>query len=112
MTTRLTYVMKFVADMDAAVAFYRDRVGLTLRFQSPGWTEFDTGESTLALHPASGQNPAGSVQLGFGVPDLDAFYREKSQEGVVFTVPPEHLHGTHLARFLDCEGAEVSVSGG
>jgi lactoylglutathione lyase len=111
MPTRLNYVMKFVADMDKATAFYRDQLGLTLRFQSPGWTEFDTGETTLALHPASAQNPAGSVQLGFGVADLQAFHREMTAKGVTFTAPPERLHGTYLARFVDSEGAEVSVSG-
>lgn len=28
-----------VGDMDRAVSFYRDVVGLTLEFQSPFWTE-------------------------------------------------------------------------
>ena len=32
MGTRLAYVMKFVADMDAAVRFYRDLVGLPVKF--------------------------------------------------------------------------------
>ena len=63
---RLTYVMKFVADMDKAVGFYRDMLGLELRFQSPEWSEFATGETTLALHLASDRNPAGRVELGFG----------------------------------------------
>lgn len=110
MTTRLTYVMEMVADMDRAVAFYRDVVGLKLRFQSPGWTEFDTGATTLALHPATTEAPAGTVRIGIGVPDLDAFHRDSSARGVVFTAPPTPLHGRSIARFLDSEGAEVSVS--
>jgi lactoylglutathione lyase len=109
--TRLTYAIKFVDDMDKAVAFHRDTLGLTLRFQSPEWTEFDTGETTLALHKTSVENAAGTVQLGFGVPDLAAFHRQKSAEGMVFTAPPERIHGTSIARFLDSEGAECSVSG-
>ena len=48
--------------MDKAVKFYRDVVGLTLKFESPGWSEFVTGETTLALHPASEKNPAGKVE--------------------------------------------------
>jgi len=43
MATLLTYVIKFVADMDKAVRFHVDQLGLTLRFQSPEWSEFDTG---------------------------------------------------------------------
>src|SRR6516162_4791386 len=50
---QLKYVIKFVADMDNAVKFYQDTLGLPLRFQSPGWSEFVTGETSLALHPAS-----------------------------------------------------------
>jgi hypothetical protein len=47
-----------------------------LKFESPGWSEFATGETTLALHPASDKNPAGKVELGFTVADLQAFYRD------------------------------------
>jgi len=108
---RLSYVMKFVADMDTAVTFYRDQMGLKLRFQSPGWSEFETGETSLALHLASDTHPAGSCQVGFNVDDIDAFHREKSAAGVVFTRPPTLEHGVKLADFVDCDGAEVGVSG-
>ncbi len=108
---RLTHVMKFVSDMDKAVAFYRDTLGLNLKFQSPGWSEFLTGETTLALHLASDKNPPGSSELGFSVDDIARFHGDVSSKGVVFTRPPTELHGAVLATFLDCEGAEVSVSG-
>lgn len=107
----LNYAIKFVDEMDAAVAFYRDKLGLTLKFQSPFWSEFETGETTLALHPASADNPAGGVQLGLGIDDLDRFHAESEAQGVVFTSPPTEMHGTRIARFRDCEGAEISVSG-
>jgi lactoylglutathione lyase len=106
---KFKYAMKFVADMDKAVAFHRDVLGLTLRFQSPGWSEFDTGATTLALHPASAGYPAGSVQLAFNTDDLEGFYAAREANGVTFVMPPTPLHGTTIARFLDCEGAEVSV---
>lgn len=65
--TPLRYAIKFVANMKKAVKFYRDVLGLQLKFESPGWSEFVTGETTLALHPASDKNPAGKVELGFTV---------------------------------------------
>jgi len=112
MGSQLTYVIKFVESMDRAVKFYRDVVGLPLKFESPGWSEFSTGETTLALHPASAQNAAGTVELGFTVPDLQEFHREMSQKGVQFSMPPaKQDFGTDLARFVDSEGGQCSVSG-
>src|SRR6202030_713876 len=64
---KLNYVIEFVADMDRAVNFYRDVLGLSLKFQSPGWSEFSTGETSLGLHPTSEKNPAGRIKLGFNV---------------------------------------------
>jgi lactoylglutathione lyase len=71
---KLTYVMKFVSNMDDAVRFYRDTLGLPLKSQSPGWSEFATGSTILALHPSSERNPPGTVGLGFSVDDLQAFH--------------------------------------
>ena len=112
MTPKLNYVIMFVADMERAVKFYRDTLGLSLKFQSPGWSEFATGETVLALHPASGKNPAGSVELGFNVPDLHRFYQEMTGRGVQFTMPPKKQDfGGELAQFADSEGGHVSVGG-
>jgi predicted enzyme related to lactoylglutathione lyase len=107
---QLRYVIKFVADMDKAVKFHRDVLGLKLKFESPGWSEFATGETTLALHPASDKNPAGKVELGFTVPNVEAFYRDMSAKGVLFSMPPKKQDfGGVLAQFVDSEGAHCSV---
>jgi len=110
MSTKLGYVIKFVADMDRAINFYRDVLGLPLKFQSPGWSEFATGETTLALHPASDKNPAGAVELGFNVPDVHDFYKQKSANGVSFSMPPQKQdYGGMLAQFVDSEGGHCRV---
>jgi len=62
--TQLRYVIKFVADMDKTVKFYRDVLGLQLKFESPGWSEFATGETNLALHPASEQESGRNGRMG------------------------------------------------
>jgi lactoylglutathione lyase len=51
MSTKLSHIIEFVADMDRAVAFYRDVIGLPLKFQSPEWSEFSTGDVTFARIP-------------------------------------------------------------
>jgi predicted enzyme related to lactoylglutathione lyase len=112
MAVKLSYIIEFVSDMDRAVKFYRDVVGLSLKFQSPGWSEFSTGETSFALHPASDQNLAGKRELGFSVPDIQQFHTEMTGKGVQFPMPPQKQDfGGMLAQFLDSEGAHVSVSG-
>ncbi|MGI9168999.1 MAG: VOC family protein [Caulobacteraceae bacterium] len=111
MQATFAYAIKFVADMDRAVASYRDTLGLTVKFASPLWSEFATGEVTLALHPASDANPAGGVQLGFSTAGLSGLYAAREANGLDFTAPPMEEHGTLLARILDSDGAQVSLSG-
>ena len=107
---KLGYVIEFVSDMNRAVKFYRDVLGFQLKFESPDWSEFVTGETTLALHPASQKNAAGTVELGFTVPDVQEFHKEMSVKGVQFTMPPtKQDYGGLLARFVDSEGGHSSV---
>ena len=108
---KLNYVIEFVADMDNAVKFYRDVLGLPLKFNSPGWSEFSSGETSLGLHPASDQNPAGKIELGFSVANLEKFHQEMSAKGVRFSMPPtKQDYGGALAQFLDSEGSHCSVA--
>ena len=66
---RLIYAIVFVSDMQRSVMFYRDVLGLPLRFEGSGWTEFDTGGATLALHPAkdSGQSDGKPKEESSGI---------------------------------------------
>ena len=67
-----SHAIVFVSDMARSIAFYRDVLGLPLRFESPEWTEFDTPGSTLALHLADDSvrqvlaelDPSGHMQSG------------------------------------------------
>jgi catechol 2,3-dioxygenase-like lactoylglutathione lyase family enzyme len=111
MPIKLSYVIHFVADMEYSIGYYRDTLGFNLKFQSPDWSEFITGETTLALYKASSQNPAGKMQLGFRVKDISAFYREMIDKGFSFTQAPTLEEGSMLARFLDKDDLEYSVSG-
>src|SRR5262249_41886623 len=111
MSNRPSYALHFVADMNRAVAFYRDTIGLSLKFASPEWSEFATGETTLALHPASAENPAGTTHLGFNTADIGTVHRDLLAKGVKFTRVPTPEHGITLAEFVDSEGARCSLSG-
>ena len=110
--TSLVYAIRFVANMEEAVRFHEQQLGLKLRFRTPEWTEFDTGTTTLALHAASKANPAGSTQVGFRIADVDAFCHDAIRHGCMVVVQPQEMHGMRIARLLDPDGAEFSVSSG
>jgi len=104
--------------MERSVSFYRDVLGLPLKFDSPGWTEFSTGEATLALHLSEGSRaendnsqelPAGRCRPGLGVPDLDAFHRRMVERGVRCVEEPEDVFGARVAQYLDPDGLPISV---
>ncbi len=108
---KLNYVIEFVGDMRRAVSFYRDVLGLPLKFESPGWSEFSTGEISLGLHPASETNPAGSIEPGLNVTNLGKFHQDMSAKGVQFSLPPtKQDYGGMLAQFVDSEGRRCSVA--
>ena len=61
MAPQLSHLIVYVADMEAAVAFYRDIDGLEPRQVSPEWSEVATGETTLAPRPMRPPSPANSA---------------------------------------------------
>ena len=117
---RLNYAIVFVSDMSRSVAFYRDVIGLPLRFESPGWTEFATEGATLALHKAEAAGAsepiehlaAGQCRPGFSVPDLDAFHHRMEAHGVRCLQPPKSVFGSRVAQYLDPDGLSISVGEG
>src|ERR1043165_395069 len=94
MFKQVDYTMIIVSDMQRSVEFYRDKLGIPLKFQSPDWTEFATGTTTLALHgggvrsdqPPAGDpsKTAGACSIGFNVDDVDKTYEELQAKGIRF----------------------------
>ena len=111
MTVKLAHVISFVEDIDGAVAFYRDALGLKPRSVSPQWVEFDTGSTTLALHAADARNPSGTTRFSFDTPDVAALHRQLIARGVEFTREPTVRHGVQLAEFVGPGGNGVGLSG-
>src|SRR5713226_5463513 len=107
---KIDYTIVFVSDMKRSVEFYRDVMGLPLRFESPGWSEFATEGTTLALHPA-GRVAAGSCHPGFSVGDINEFHKAMQARGVECTQPPKvQDFGIVLAVYADPDGLPISVA--
>jgi lactoylglutathione lyase len=115
---RVNYVIIFVSDMKKAASFYRDVLGMPLKFQSPGWTEFDTEGATVALHASEGANPggdngrespAGRCRPGLRVPNLDEFHRKMVERKVTCLQEPKEVFGSRIAQYADPDGLVLSV---
>ena len=85
MFTQFGVVMVVVSDIERSVSFYRDVLGLVLRFSSPQWAQFDVGDVALGLHPATERTPvapsSGGISFGFYVDDLDATLADLRSKG-------------------------------
>src|SRR5262245_46754428 len=105
--------------MSKSVVFYRDVMGLPLRFESPEWTEFAAEGATLELHASKrraagpgdpGDEPAGRCRPGLAVADLTEFHNRMLARGVPCVQEPRSLFGALIAQYLDPDGLAISVS--
>lgn len=90
-----------VADLDRAVAFYRDALGMRFLFAAPPQLAFfDAGGVRLMLSAPEGgaAATAGDTVLYFRVADIDEAYADLGARGVAFVDEP-HL----IARMPDHE---------
>ena len=115
---RVNYAIVFVSDMKRSVSFYRDVVGLPLKFESPSWTEFVTDGATLALHASETERggkddpravPAGRCRPGLRVPNLDEFHQRMVRNSVPCIQAPTEVFGSRVAQYLDPDGLGISV---
>jgi lactoylglutathione lyase len=116
---RLNYAIVFISDMERSVAFYRDVLGLSLKFQSPHWTEFFTDGAVLALHAAEApaaakedplQVPPARCRPGLSVANLDEFHQRMVAQSVKCVQEPKLILGTKIAQYLDPDGLGISIS--
>src|SRR5262245_53430871 len=113
----VNYAIVFVSDMHRSVSFYRDTIGLPLRFESPEWTEFATDGATLALHLAESRTPistddgprAGSCRPGLRVPSLAEFHKRMIEHNVRCLQEPTEVFGSRVAQYADPDGLTISV---
>ena len=104
---RVGQVAMPVRDVDRAIAFYRDTLGMRFLFRAPpGLAFFDCGGVRLMLDgPAAARAGQGSV-LYYSVPDLDAAHTILSARGVEFERGPHMVarlpdHELWMAFFRD-----------
>jgi predicted enzyme related to lactoylglutathione lyase len=104
-----------VSDLDRALKFYRDNLGLPFLFQVPGMAFFDCAGVRLLLGlPENGEAKKENSIIYFRVTDIDATKQAMEDRGTIFTSVP-HLvarmedHDLWMAFFEDSEGNTMAL---
>lgn len=110
----------FVTDWEQALAFYADKLGMSVLFAGPevGWAELDTGSARLALERVDPDDEEAAaltgrfVAVSLRVEDIQATFVELTSRGVGFLGPPERQPwGGVLAHFRDSDGNVLTLLG-
>jgi len=101
-----------VADMDRAVSFYTEALGMPLRFRAGNdWAELTSPGVKIGLHPTRPGAPpmsnGGGISLGFEIPKLEAAMDELRSRGVNFPVPVIEGGMERIANFADPDGTPL-----
>ena len=121
--TAADYIVLIVADLDASLAFYTERLGLRLGHRSGHYAQLDTGTTRIALYRrdamaevlaseldvASPRAP--SFELGFKVADVDAAFASLVDAGVEVATPPiTRSWGQRTAYLRDPDGYLIELA--
>jgi predicted enzyme related to lactoylglutathione lyase len=103
----------FVSDIERAITFYRDTLGLTLTKQGSFGAEFLEQEPHLGVHPANHPNAKKLVGretgLTFHVPDLLHFCGILHDRGVRFVTEPTKQSWGVMAMIADPDGNVMAL---
>ena len=113
--SRVGYLMIPVRDMARSLAFYRDALGLAVRFAGDEFAFLDGGGVAVALRRAANLGPAcadHSIEVVFEVDGIDAAYESLRARGVEFRNAPRQATGDrYAADFRDPDGHVLSIFG-
>ncbi|MGH2627020.1 MAG: VOC family protein [Anaerolineales bacterium] len=117
MVERLSEVILYVEDMGRQVGFYRDVLGLPVRFPvgksdlaAEGWVTLGEGDCVLALH-AGGKRRLGqdTPKLAFQVHDIHAARAALLGRGVALGEIRNPAPGVWVCDGVDPEGHPFSI---
>ena len=111
MDGRVEQVWFWVTDMDRAIAFYGEALGLAVvRRHGDEWAEMDAGPIRIALHGSNvGEHPSGGTVV-FEVDDLDATRFAMEMRGAVFDEHVGEVEGqARFASFTDPDGNRLQL---
>ena len=113
--TRLWLTMICVSDMDKALEFYNEILGLPVALDARGFNHAEVGPNEplakIGLH-ATGKRSKRKKRTGivFDTDDVIALYEKLKRQGVKFTLKPTKMPwGGIVADFMDPDNNELEV---
>ncbi|MBI4490317.1 MAG: VOC family protein [Deltaproteobacteria bacterium] len=117
------YVVLIVEDLDRALRFYREVLGLALGHRSGDYAQLATGATRLGLYtrdamaktlgmPLKGPfQDAPGFEIGFKVPDVDSAFSELVKRGASPVTPPTtRPWGQRTAYVRDPDGHLIELA--
>ena len=112
--TGIANIMLGTADLDRARSFYRDKLGLPVKGEIPGFVFLETGPVTLCLstaHARLAEQP-GPTEVVLQVAGVRNAYAALKEKGVEFLREPANVTGdSWAANFRDPDGHLLSIFG-
>jgi catechol 2,3-dioxygenase-like lactoylglutathione lyase family enzyme len=104
-----------VADMDRAVVFYVEKLGLELKVRYGNeWSEVAAPGVTLGLHQARGpisrSDPNIGISIGLEVDDIEVAMQSLKARGVVFPSSIRETNDLREAAFTDPDGTPLYLA--
>lgn len=109
----MTVVTIFVSNMDRAVRFYTEILGMKVEYRfGDDWTSLKTDDGvSVGLHPASKESPAGrkgAITIGFEVSgSIENAVAAMKSKGVKFVGPIVDDKEIKAAHFEDPDGNQM-----
>ena len=103
-----------VTDVDRAVAFYRDALGMTFLYAFPGMGFFDVDGVRLMLVEPEGRAFGGESAIYYRVNDIGEAVKTLESRGVIFDDQPHVVHrdpayDLWMAFFRDPDGNVLAL---
>jgi catechol 2,3-dioxygenase-like lactoylglutathione lyase family enzyme len=90
--SRIGQVRIAVRDVDRAVAFYHDTLGMPFLFQFPGMAFFDLNGTRLMLVDPESRDFGGKSVIYYRVGDIGQAHAALTERGVEFSDDPHVVH--------------------
>lgn len=107
---RIDTIFFRVRNLDAAVAWYTETLGLTLRWQVEGYACLNLAETPLTLVEAADDfAPVAHATFNFYATDIEAVYSQLKEAGVAVDPAIANEPGVRFFGFSDLDGNRLEV---